>query len=277
MYRYLWTRTIELVLSSFPFFKFAVVPQAMNMPFFIRFSFLLVLLVGCNKANELTFEPVLFQDQACETCTKVSIARPKALGKSVMAATINAAVDQQIISALSFDGDKEPESITEAISTFKNNHGQMKAQQMAVHQPWQAAIEATVIYEDTTHLTIKMKTDVFTGGAHAHKTTSYLNFDKKKGKKLAPGELFADQIGFQAFAETKFREQEAIPEGKPINHTGLMFESDLFYLPDNIGYTPEGIRLLYNPYEVASFADGAITLTLPYAEVERFLVGKTKS
>jgi hypothetical protein len=56
-----------------------------------------------------------------------------------------------------------------------------------------------------------------------------------------------------------------------------MFEKDHFYLPENIGFTEKGIKLLYNQYEVASYADGPIELTLPYKDIRKFLSGNIKT
>ena len=50
-----------------------------------------------------------------------------------------------------------------------------------------------------------------------------------------------------------------------------MFETESFYLPDNIGYTENGLILFYEPYEIASFADGPIILTIPYTDANPFL------
>ena len=55
-----------------------------------------------------------------------------------------------------------------------------------------------------------------------------------------------------------------------------MFEEDAFYLPENIGFTPKGIQLLYNQYEVSSFAEGPIEVTIPYNEVKKYLTIKVK-
>jgi hypothetical protein len=71
--------------------------------------------------------------------------------------------------------------------------------------------------------------------------------------------------------------QEKIPEGEPINSTGYMFERDTFYLPQNIGFTQDGVKLLYNEYEVASYADGPVELLLPYKEVKKYLSGRIRS
>ena len=78
-------------------------------------------------------------------------------------------------------------------------------------------------------------------------------------------------------AEAKFRSQEKIPATQSINSTGFMFDGEAFYLPENIGFTPKGIQLLYNQYEVASYADGPIILTLPYEEVKEYLTVKIKT
>ena len=55
-----------------------------------------------------------------------------------------------------------------------------------------------------------------------------------------------------------------------------MFEKEKFYLPNNIGFTKKGIALCYNQYEVASYADGPIVLTLPFNEVKKYLSTRIK-
>jgi hypothetical protein len=44
-----------------------------------------------------------------------------------------------------------------------------------------------------------------------------------------------------------------------------------FHLPENIGYGDEGIILLYNVYEVASYAQGYTEFAIPYDIAESFL------
>lgn len=165
----------------------------------------------------------------------------------------------------------------EAITSFKNGYLELKKLYADEPPGWEATIDGKVVYDDTSLLTIELNSYLFTGGAHGYSAQRFLNFDKVKGKELENWQLFSNQADFQHYAEMKFREQEAIPKDKSINHTGLMFEKDSFYLPENIGYTEEGVKLLYNPYEVASFADGPIIITLPYKEVDAFLVAKVKS
>jgi len=240
--------------------------------------FFLVLLVffGCKTEDKLTFESYSFESDPCDDCPIVSIAMPKVLGISKISKTINTALEEELIFLFSFDEETEVTSIDNAMQSFKNGYLELQQLYNDESTKWEAKIEGKVTYEDATFLTIELESYIFTGGAHGYSATQLLNFDKNKAIQLSNLELFKDEEKFRAFAEKKFREKEQIPLNKPINHTGFMFEKDTFYLPENIGFTENGLKLLYNPYEVASYADGTIEVLLPHSEVKKYL-SKTKS
>lgn len=247
------------------------------MRFKITFIILLLSLVGCQKGKKLTFQPLNLDETRCSECPEVAIRIPNALENSKAARTINSALKEEIIEILNYDDETEASSIKEAVKSFSDGYWELKKLYPEETTSWEAKIEGKITYEDPVLLTIELNSYLFTGGAHGYTSKRYLNFDKRKGKELENWQLFRDREDFQEFAERKFRNQESIPLEKPINSTGFMFERDSFYLPENIGFTDEGVKLLYNPYEVASYADGPIILTLPFKEVKPFLVTKTKS
>jgi hypothetical protein len=222
---------------------------------------ILFTLIGCEKEDKMSFEPLVLAEKGCADCPKISIAIPKAVQSTKTASTVNTALREEIISQLLFDDETGVSDLDDALLSFKNGYTELKELYAEEITPWEAKIEGTVVYEDEALLTIQLK--------------RFLNFDKKRGVELENWQLFQNRKAFQQFVEAKFREQEAIPAEASINHTGLMFESDRFYLPENIGFTKEGIQFLYNPYEVASYADGPIVLTLPFIEVQPFLATKS--
>ncbi len=232
---------------------------------------------SCTNPDKLTFEPVNMDGGQCPSCPEVSVSIPKAVEKAKINTTINNALEEEVISILTFDDEIEAFDIDGAIQSFKNGFLELKKMYPDETINWEAKIDATIAYEDKKKLTIELNSYLFTGGAHGYGTTSFMNFDKKKGVELENWELFKDNQDFLIFAEIKFRSQEKIPQGNPINSTGFMFENEGFYLPENIGFTEEGIQLHYNQYEVASYADGPIILTLPYDEVKKYLTLTTKS
>jgi len=234
------------------------------------------LLISCQTESKLTFEPVQLQGEICGDCPRIDINIPNALDDSAVSEAINRSLREEIISILSFAEDEDIDSPEKAIQSFTESYKEVKTK-FPDEVPWETEIDGKVIYEDGNIITILMNSYSFTGGAHGYASTAYLNFDKKQGAELDNWDLFDDLEGFEKYAEAKFREQEKIPEDGNINDTGFMFESDSFHLPNNIGYTPDGLKLIYNQYEVASYADGPIELILPYNEVNRYLKQKVKN
>ena len=247
------------------------------MRLFITNLFLLLLLIGCKQSDKLTFEELNLSQNTCDQCPKIAINLPKASENTKISQAINTALQEEVIALLTFDETDKVKEITDAIDSFSQAYINVNELGGGALAAWEAKIDATITYEDAKMITIRMESYLFTGGAHGYGTSRFLNFNKQKGSEIKEWELFEDQSDFQRFAEHRFREQENIPEGEPINSTGYMFERGAFYLPENIGFTDKGIKLLYNEYEVASYADGPIEMTLPYKEVEKYLSGEIKS
>lgn len=232
---------------------------------------------SCQDSRNVTFESLSLENTRCKECPEVSIDVPKALGNKKLAKSINLALREEIISKLTFDDEINVETIQQAIESFTDGYFELKKIYPDETIGWKATINGMITFENNELITIELRSYLFTGGAHGYGSTNYLNFNKKRGGKIGPRELFEDREGFQKYAETQFRLQQNIPANKSINSTGFMFEKDHFYLPENIGFTEKGLKLLYNQYEVASYADGPIELTLPYKDVQKFLSGKIKT
>jgi hypothetical protein len=95
--------------------------------------------------------------------------------------------------------------------------------------------------------------------------------DTKTGKQIKKEHLFSDLKGFTKLAEQKFRKQQKVPKNVNINETGYWFTDEKFHLPLNIFLTEKGVKLVYNQYEVSSYAEGPIELLIPYKEADKYL------
>ncbi|MDT7829063.1 DUF3298 and DUF4163 domain-containing protein [Pricia sp. S334] len=239
---------------------------------------ILLTLISCQEEEDkLTFERLRLDENPCTDCPEISIEIPRAIERTKTAAAINTALREEIIAMLLFDDEVEVSDLDDALISFSNGYAELQKRYADETTPWEAKIDGEIVYEDPKILTVQLDSYVFTGGAHGYSAKRFLNFDKQRGVELENWQLFQNRKDFQKYAETKFREQEGISSEAPINQTGLMFEQNRFYLPENIGFSEEGVKLLYNPYEVASYADGPIVLTLPFKEVKPYLTSNTKS
>jgi len=233
-----------------------------------------LLLMACGRDKALHFETTSLDR---EGTTEVKLTLPEAKGNTRIARAINAALREEVISLLNFEDSLEVVTLEQAVASFCKGYENLSTLYPDETPGWKAEIFAEVTYEDAHWISIMINAYIFTGGAHGYGSVRFLNFDKQKGTELRPWELFRNEGDFRRFAESRFRRQEQIPENQAINSTGFMFEENLFSLPENIGLTAEGIKLHYNQYEVASYADGPIELTLPFAEVNQFLKVPGKS
>lgn len=204
-------------------------------------------------------------------CTYVRISVPEASGMGEVSDSINNKVFH-VARSIVYTGEKptNAKSYNELMSSFIKSYEDVR-KQFAESFPWEAKVKARVDYQSDSIINIKLNNYMFTGGAHGYEGNRSLIFNAQTGRSLSYDQIFKDKKAFTAFAEKKFREKYKIAPGKSINSTGLMFIDDKFILPQNIFYTDKGLWLLYNAYEVASFADGTKEILIPYGEADKYL------
>ncbi len=246
------------------------------MKYIYTILFVLITCTSCKNETLLAFETLKIEENKCNTCPVITIDIPKAIDKNAIGNSINNALKEEIITLLNFDDTTNINSIKTAVSSFNKAFNQLKDKFPEESTKWEAIINGEILYEDKTILTIALDSYIFTGGAHGYSVKKYLNFNKKTGEEIENWQLFNTDFNFEKFAETKFRIQENIPQNSPINATGFMFENDTFNLPENIGYTEKGLQLIYNQYEVSTFAEGPIELNIPFNEAKKYLAFKVK-
>ena len=247
------------------------------MKHFLIFIVLLFSMVRCS--NELVFEDQSFQKKTTLPCKKncphISVKIPIAKDVPIVADSINKKVFS-VLKEIIYFGEK-PYTSTDyngLLASFINSYEKLQKEFPNNEFGWEAKIEGAIKYQSDSILNIEIKHYTYTGGAHGYQGLRSLLFDPNTGKYIPNSQLFKDPNAFKAFAEKKFRAKYKIPETTSINATGLMFEDEKFYLPQNIFYTDKGLLLYYNSYEAASYADGPKEILLPYKEVNDYLLLK---
>ncbi|WP_035669218.1 DUF3298 and DUF4163 domain-containing protein [Flavobacterium sp. 83] len=247
------------------------------MKHFILFSLLLFSVARCS--NELVFEEQSFQKKTTlpckENCPQITVKIPFAKDVPVVADSINKKVFSTLKEIIYF-GEKPYTSTNYngLLTSFIDSYEKLQKEFPKDTFGWEGKIEGTIKYQSESVLNIEIKHYTFTGGAHGYEGLRSLIFNPETGKYIPNNQLFINKNTFMAFAEKKFRAKYKIPENKSINATGLMFEDEKFYLPQNIFYTDKGLLLYYNSYEAASYAEGPKELLLPYTEVNEYLAVK---
>jgi hypothetical protein len=236
-----------------------------------------MLLVGCKKEEqELEFEVLSIEqvsEENCipeeENCTFISIQIPWALDSETRSKKINRKIEEHIVQLIDYQEENNFDNLEDLSKKFIDDYEASAKEFPEYDIPWEASIEGRISHRSPDLISIEFDLALFTGGAHGYTSVSYLNFNSKTGGQLWTKDIFEDE--FKSYAEKLFRQKNDIPEGQPINSTGLFFENDSFQLPQNIGFSKNKIILRYNAYEVASYAEGGIQLEIPIKDVEEFI------
>lgn len=122
----------------------------------------------------------------------------------------------------------------------------------------------------------------FTGGAHPNTFSSWTNINAHSGKILKKTDVFTEQsdkaiiklIGKHLLTEVNKRlETDSITSIQGLWDNGILLNVDL-YVPENFLITDQGIKFLYNRYDIAPYFMGDFQLTVPYAEIENLMIIK---
>lgn len=124
-------------------------------------------------------------------------------------------------------------------------------------------------YNGSNYVIIKHFFDGYSGGAHNNYNTAMYCYDVKNQKRLALSDVVnIDSNTLQKLVEKNFRVQYKVKPNEAL--TTQLFE-DYLKANTNFFFDNTGIAFLYNPYEVASFAQGQIVVSVSYKDLKKYL------
>ncbi|SFJ01668.1 DUF3298 and DUF4163 domain-containing protein [Myroides guanonis] len=240
--------------------------------------FIVFLLVGCSKSQELKVEQQEYYKKSSlpcsdHRCTEVSISIPFVVEpKGKIADSINGTLFSKVAEIISFEELPSLDNGYNSIAdSFVKSYDDVKRDFPQEGAPWEANVKGKVIMQKTNLFSIELDHYVFSGGAHGYRGIQVYHFDPRTGKQYSIDDLLVDKVGFSKLVEKRLREKWDIAAGVPINSTGLMFENDVFALPLNIFIYPDKVVAYYNVYEIASYADGPTEIVFTNDEVQPFM------
>lgn len=132
-----------------------------------------------------------------------------------------------------------------------------------------SGVAMDVIFNDNNWLVMEMSGSEYTGGAHGNYGVSYMNIDMQQKRVWKMEDVMTiDSNKLNLLLDAEARRYFALSATESFEERLL---ADKVMPNSNICITPTGINFVYNPYEIASYADGIITLFLPYSQLKDLL------
>ena len=132
----------------------------------------------------------------------------------------------------------------------------------------------SITFNDKHYVIVESLSDNYTGGAHGNYASTMTVLDIQNKKQLKLNDVIKiDSKNLQKLLEKNLRLLYNIKPNKGL--TSVLFDN--FIIPNNNFYFNQfGLAFLYNPYEVASYAQGQIVVFIPFAQLKQYLVPEFK-
>ena len=142
----------------------------------------------------------------------------------------------------------------------------------AMHN-WSTERRATVMMNERDWLVLRILGSDYTGGAHGNHASSFLVLDRKGERAWTLTDVVGDTASLSPFLTIAARDRWRMPADVPLKDR-LFVES--VQPTSNFYLTATGLGFVYNPYEIASYADGEVHLFVPYKRIMLLLTEEFK-
>ncbi|RYD70119.1 MAG: DUF3298 domain-containing protein, partial [Sphingobacteriales bacterium] len=130
--------------------------------------------------------------------------------------------------------------------------------------------QQTIVYNDRGFVVIDFLADAYTGGAHGNYSSTMYCLDVENKKQMVLSDVVKiDSNTLQSILEKNLRKQYNIKPGEKIST--VLFD-DFLKPNNNFYFNSNGLAFMYNPYEIASYAQGQIVIFIPFTELKPYVV-----
>ena len=233
------------------------------------FLFFVIILNSCDSE----IKPITFKTASIDTKYEadISVIYDKAIETNALGKTINFNIEKTIISTLS-DASKKT-NLVAVLEDFNLEYINFKTDFPEESEPvWELHIETEKSYQSEEIITIAISTYEFKGGAHGNDKLKFLNLNAKTGAVLEQSDILKNIEDFKTLAKSYFiKSLETQPDEDKNETIEDFFFGEPFQLPENIGFSDDGLVLLYNIYEIATYDEGYTEFAIPFEEAATYL------
>ncbi|WP_316753404.1 DUF3298 and DUF4163 domain-containing protein [Pedobacter gandavensis] len=181
---------------------------------------------------------------------------------------LNQWIEQKTIAAVADTDDKKVETYQQVADNFLKDYESL-ATTAGTSATWFLDAETKVLTDQPDYLGLEHSLVNYAGGAHPNSAMIYWNLNPKTLQEITLESLINEGSMPQlvTIAEKIFRKNEKLSPTASLKDS-YFFENDKFNLNRNFTITKEGLKFLYNPYEIKAYAYGSTELIIPFSDLK---------
>ncbi len=194
------------------------------------------------------------------------------------------AKNDENINKIIFDNIKEISNFIDNQNLTINNYNQLTKEFVEVYKNaknskpennvknWNFELESNVEFETEEFVNIGINYSISYGDLNGFGGKRSLIFNKQTGNQLKNENIFSNLSAVSKLVEGKFKDKYNVNSNISLNQQGFCFENNMFYLTNNIFFTIEGIKFLYNINEISSYDKGFFEVFVTYQDIDKYLL-----
>lgn len=150
---------------------------------------------------------------------------------------------------------------------------QTEGEEGATMQGWESMDSITVIANQPAFVSLRRMHFEYTGGAHGNPSETYASFNTTNGKHLKFEDILVESKldALKSINIQQLKAHRNLDEQHSLEGSGLFISGDDLPLPSTFALTSKGLLMSYDYYEIACYADGVTTYTIPFSKLKGIL------
>lgn len=120
-------------------------------------------------------------------------------------------------------------------------------------------------------LTFHVVQEGYLGGAHGYYSSAYVNYDAETDKVVVPADLFANIESTRNLILNSMMKKNGLKSVKELETNGVVFDLKDVNVSNNFYPAADSVVFFYNPYEISSWAQGAVEVKVAKADMDTVL------
>jgi Deacetylase PdaC/Protein of unknown function (DUF3298) len=128
--------------------------------------------------------------------------------------------------------------------------------------------DGKIIWNSAGHVSSAVSSDMFSGGAHGSYGIALATYNLNTGKKVNLTDIISDTTALRPLLEAKVFEQKKSEDNTIVALKDILFDPEKpLALPTQFCIVKEGVRFVYNPYEIMAYAFGMSDVVITWDEL----------